>query len=96
MTALPGQRAAQRPYRAMVASQRALGRAAQAANGALVGPIGVAFIDGQQYDVDLSAPPDQQLRPVEPPCVCTCRCPCPCASTGEHGRSGTKKQERQG
>ncbi|BBA98374.1 hypothetical protein RVR_4530 [Actinacidiphila reveromycinica] len=96
MTPLPGQRAAQRPIRAMVASQRALGRAAQAANGALVGPTGVAFIDGQQYDVDLSAPPDEQLRPVEPPCVCTCRCPCPCAEPGAHDGGRTKKQKRQG
>lgn len=54
MTALPGQRAAQRPWRAMTSAQRALGRAAQPAGG--FGSTGVAYIDGQVYDVDLAAP----------------------------------------
>lgn len=99
MTALPGQRSAQRPWQAMTASQRALGRAATAGGGGLVGPHGVAFIDGQQYDVDLSAAPEDRLRRVEPPCRCTCQCSCPCSSsetdsTGDN--SGTETQERQG
>ena len=89
MTALPGQRAAQRPLRAMVAAQKVLGRSAQAANGGLVGAIGVAFIGGQQYEVDLSAPPEGRLRPVEPPGS-------PSGSGAAGGNDGTKQQERQG
>ncbi|WNI20291.1 hypothetical protein [Actinacidiphila sp. ITFR-21] len=63
---VPGQRAAQRPLRAMTAVQRVLGRAARAGDGGLVGPIGVAFIGGKQYQVDLSAPPGAQLSPLGP------------------------------
>lgn len=69
MTALPGQRSAQQPLRAMTSAQRALGRAAQSGAGGL-GTNGVAFVDGQTYDVDLSAPPDRRVRRVdsaEPP-----------------------------
>lgn len=93
MTALPGQRAAQRPLRAMTSAQRALGRAA-VAGAAGLGTSGVAFIDGQTYDVDLSAPPEEQLRRVEPPCRCEDTGVCPCEdSTGETDETDT--QERQ-
>lgn len=63
---VPGQRAAQRPLRALTASQRVLGRAAKAGDGGLVGPLGVAFIGGHSYRVDLSAPPGTQLTPLVP------------------------------
>lgn len=63
---VPGQRAAQRPLRAITAAQRVLGRAAKADDGGLVGPVGVAFIGGTHYQVDLSAPPGAQLTPVPP------------------------------
>jgi hypothetical protein len=53
MPALPAQRAVQRPVQAAMASQRALGRAAQGA-AEPVAPIGVAWINGQWYDIDLS------------------------------------------
>ncbi|WP_228995199.1 hypothetical protein [Streptomyces sp. DH8] len=68
MTALPGQRSAQRPYRAVTSAQRVLGRAAQAAAGGF-GSTGLAFIDGQTYDVDLTAPGGVRVTPrtVEPP-----------------------------
>lgn len=94
MTALPGQRSAQRPYRAMVSAQRALGRAAQAGDGGLAGAVGIAFIDGAQYDVDLSAAPEDRLRLVEPPCKCACQCSCPCSSGDTSG--GGLTQEGQG
>ncbi|MFC8723779.1 hypothetical protein [Streptomyces bacillaris] len=76
MTALPGQRAAQRPLRALLASQRALGRAAQAQGGGLAGPLGVGWINGRQVDIDLLAPPGRQVVPVAVPCVCVCTCAC--------------------
>ncbi|MEU2487020.1 hypothetical protein ABZ593_20730 [Streptomyces sp. NPDC012617] len=63
MSPLPGQRSAQRPLQAMVASQRVLGRAAQAAAGGL-GTSGIAFIDGQTFDVDLAAPAEERVRLV--------------------------------
>jgi hypothetical protein len=66
MTALPGQRAAQRPLRALTAAQRVLGNAVRAGDGGLVGPLGVAFVDGHQYRVDLSAPPGAQLAELHP------------------------------
>jgi hypothetical protein len=66
MTALPGQRAAQRPLRAFTAAQRVLGNAVRAGDGGLVGPLGVAFVDGHQYRVDLSAPPGAQLAELHP------------------------------
>ncbi|MFZ4266637.1 hypothetical protein [Streptomyces arboris] len=68
MTALPGQRSAQRPWRAVTSAQRALGRAAQSTAGGL-GSVGIAFIDGQTYDVDLTAPGGvrMELRREEPP-----------------------------
>lgn len=66
MTALPGQRAAQRPLRALTAAQRVLGRAASAGDGAVVGPVGVAFVGGHQYRVDLSAPPGAQVSALQP------------------------------
>lgn len=74
MTALPGQRAAQRPLRALLASQRALGRAAQTQDGGLAGPRGVGWINGRQVDIDLLAPPGRQVVPVAAPCVRTCAC----------------------
>lgn len=77
MTALPGQRAAQRPLRALTAAQRVLGRAAHADDGGLVGPVGVAFVDGHQYQVDLSAPLGAQLSVLKP------RRSAPGKSTGE-------------
>lgn len=63
---VPGQRAAQRPMRAMTAVHRVLGRAVKAGDGGLVGPLGVAFIGGHNYRVDLSAPPGTQLTPLLP------------------------------
>ncbi|MFF3096834.1 hypothetical protein [Streptomyces cyaneofuscatus] len=66
MTALPGQRSAQRPWRAVTSAQRALGRAAQSAAGGL-GSAGIAFIDGQTYDVDLTAPDGVQMELREDP-----------------------------
>ena len=86
MTALPGQRSAQRPWRAMTSSQRALGRAVQASAGGL-GSSGIAFIDGQTYEVDLTAPPEEQARPVRPPCQCA-EDSCPCADD-----DGTSEKE---
>lgn len=74
--AVPGQRAAQRPLRAMTASQRVLGRAVQAAAGALAGPVGIGFIDGQHVEVDLSQPPGQKVRRVLA-CGCVGECTCP-------------------
>jgi hypothetical protein len=50
----------QQPYQAATATYRVLGKAAQAAAGGLVGSIGVGFVDGQQWDLDLTAPPGQQ------------------------------------
>ncbi|MEU6628480.1 hypothetical protein ABZ905_09310 [Streptomyces parvus] len=61
MTALPGQRSAQRPWRAVTSAQRALGRAAQSGGG--FGAAGIAFIDGETYDVDLMAPGGVQITP---------------------------------
>ncbi|WP_086778042.1 hypothetical protein [Streptomyces griseus] len=61
MTALPGQRSAQRPWRAITSTQRALGRAAQSADG--FGAVGIAFIDGETFDVDLMAPGGAQITP---------------------------------
>ncbi|MFJ2205923.1 hypothetical protein [Streptomyces microflavus] len=67
MTALPGQRSAQRPWRAMTSAQRALGRSAQA-SAAGFGSTGIAWIDGKTYDIDLTAPGGarMQLRSEEP------------------------------
>jgi hypothetical protein len=73
---LPGQRAAQSPLQAMTASQRALGRAAQAGAGGLAGAIGSAWVDGQRYEVDLLAAAEERTRPVlDCGCADTCRCP---------------------
>ncbi|WP_327415379.1 hypothetical protein [Streptomyces sp. NBC_01233] len=74
MSALPGQRAAQRTVRAITSTQRALGRSAQASPGGLSAFTGWGWIDGQQVDVDLSAPPGQQVRPSRLPCGCLGRC----------------------
>ena len=92
MTALPGQRAAQRPFRAMSSAQRAIGRAA-ASGSAGLGTTGVAFIDGQTYEVDLSAPEEEQLRRFEPEPAVDEAEPGP-DSSSETSESDT--QERQG
>ncbi|MFC9341500.1 hypothetical protein ACFT0G_35800 [Streptomyces sp. NPDC057020] len=87
---LPGQRSAQRPLQVMKASQRVLGRSVQAAAGGLVGAVGVAWIDGQQHDVDLLAPPGEQSRPVgaarpaDQECMCTVLCPGDCAEADDN------------
>ncbi|MDX2917286.1 hypothetical protein [Streptomyces sp. NE06-03C] len=54
----------------MTSAQRALGRAAQATAGGL-GATGIAFIDGQTFDVDLTAPGGMrvELREDPPPPV---------------------------
>jgi hypothetical protein len=65
MPALPAQRAVQRPVQAAMASQRALGRAAQGV-AEPVTPIGVAWINGQWYDVDLTAEGTTVLVPRGP------------------------------
>jgi hypothetical protein len=52
----------QQPYQAATATYRVLGKAAQAAAGGLVGAIGVGFVDGKQWDIDLMAPPGQQAK----------------------------------
>ncbi|GAA2948076.1 hypothetical protein ACFPN0_15345 [Kitasatospora cinereorecta] len=93
MSPVPGQRAAQRPLRAMTASQRVLGRSVQAAAGALTGPVGVGFIDGQQVEVDLSKPPGQQVRRVLA-CGCVGECTCQ-AEEGIPAGCGTDMQERE-
>ncbi|MEW2066629.1 hypothetical protein [Streptomyces sp. NPDC007346] len=83
--ALPGQRAAQRPLRAMTASQRALGRAATAQDGGLAGAVGVGWIDGRRVDIDLLAPPGRQVVPVPEPCECRCVCACSQQNQGVTG-----------
>ncbi|MFJ3545487.1 hypothetical protein ACIPQH_25365 [Streptomyces rubiginosohelvolus] len=54
----------------MTSAQRALGRVAQSTAGGL-GATGIAFIDGQTYDVDLTAPGGMrvELREEPPPPV---------------------------
>lgn len=95
---LPGQRSVQRPLRAMTATQRVLGRAVQGAAGGLVGAAGIAWVDGQQHDVDLLAPPGEQSRPVGPArsadqaCLCTVACPGDCAE--ESPGDGSANDER--
>ncbi|MFD6936256.1 hypothetical protein ACFWAP_08905 [Streptomyces goshikiensis] len=93
MSPVPGQRAAQRPLRAMTAAQRVFGRAVQASAAAMVGPVGVGFIDGRQVEVDLSAPPGEQVREVLA-CGCVAACTCPAAEEVP-ADGGTEEQERQ-
>lgn len=54
MAGVPGQRAVQRPMQAAMATQRALGRAVTTNLGDPVPPRGVAWLNGQWFDVDLS------------------------------------------
>lgn len=76
----------------MTAAQRVLGRSVQAAAGGLVGPIGVGWVDGQRYEIDLVAPPGRQARPVLP-----CGCVDACSCWDDDGPDvGTDMQERQG
>jgi hypothetical protein len=65
MSPIPGQRSVQQPYQAATATYRALGKAAQSAAGGMAGAIGVGFVNGQQWEIDLSAPPGQQAKPVD-------------------------------
>ncbi|MGW6391235.1 hypothetical protein ACWFR1_12200 [Streptomyces sp. NPDC055103] len=91
MSPLPGQRAVQQPLRAGTSAQRALGRAAQASAGVLAFPAGIGWVNGQRYDIDLTAPPGQQARPILP-CGCAVECGCDDESPGEQSET----QERQG
>ncbi|MFD3612400.1 hypothetical protein ACFWXA_30900 [Streptomyces atroolivaceus] len=95
MSALPGQRSTQQPYRAATSAYRALGKAAQAGAGGVVGMVGIGFVDGQQWTVDLAAPPGEQAQLAELPCGCFGTC------TADHeledpGECGADTQERQG
>ncbi|MFJ7586949.1 hypothetical protein ACIQZO_06055 [Streptomyces sp. NPDC097617] len=93
MSPVPGQRAAQRPLRAMTAAQRVVGRAVQASAGAMTGPVGVGFIDGRQVQIDLAAPPGEQVREVLA-CGCVGACTCPAAEKIS-ADGGTQTPERQ-
>ncbi|MGA5497690.1 hypothetical protein ACPCSP_25335 [Streptomyces cinereoruber] len=82
----------------MTASQRALGRAAQGGGG-LVGATGIAWINGEQHEVDLLAPPGEQSRPVGPvrsaeqPCLCTVRCDGDCALDSPEAENPSERTE---
>jgi ferric-dicitrate binding protein FerR (iron transport regulator) len=91
----PGQRAAQPAVRAMTSTQRALGRAAQSTAGGLTAALGLGWVDGQHFQVDLSAPPGQQARLAALACGCTGRCRGDCPEADE-GQEETDMHERQG
>ncbi|WP_434593232.1 hypothetical protein [Streptomyces sp. A5-4] len=79
----------------MTSAQRALGRAAQAGAGGLAGPVGLGWVDGQHFDIDLTAPPGRQARLAELACGCTGRCRGECANNGRQD-DRAETQERQG